>query len=132
MIPDINFESLSYSPFSYHENSINSKHDRDINFYQDISSPETHYCTPNYFENNFQCFSKDFFYILHLTLFRMEWGGEGGREDKEALSTSFPPVTSTEVGISPQNFLTFSFNPFFHTGVKFQVHNYCQSRNYWT
>ena len=27
-------------------------------------------------------------------------------------STSFSPVTSTNVGISPQNFLTFSFNPF--------------------
>ena len=26
--------------------------------------------------------------------------------------TSFSPVTSTNVGISPQNFLTFSFNPF--------------------
>ena len=26
--------------------------------------------------------------------------------------TSFFPVTSTNVGISPQNFLTFSFNPF--------------------
>ena len=26
--------------------------------------------------------------------------------------TSFPPVTSTNVAIGPQNFLTFSFNPF--------------------
>ena len=26
--------------------------------------------------------------------------------------TNFPPVTSTNVRISPQNFLTFSFNPF--------------------
>ena len=26
--------------------------------------------------------------------------------------TSFSPVTSTNVGTSPQNFLTFSFNPF--------------------
>ena len=38
MIPDSNFESLSYSPFSIHENSINSEHDTDIDFYQDISS----------------------------------------------------------------------------------------------
>ena len=27
-------------------------------------------------------------------------------------STSFSPVTSRDVGISPQNFLTFSFNLF--------------------
>ena len=45
MTPDINFESLLYNPFSIHENSINTEHDSDINFYQDISSLETHYCT---------------------------------------------------------------------------------------
>ena len=39
-----------------------------------------------------------------LTLFRM------GAESPSP--TSFSPVTSTNVGISPQNFLTFSFNPF--------------------
>ena len=32
--------------------------------------------------------------------------------DKKAPPTSFSPATSTNVGISPQNFLTFSFNPF--------------------
>ena len=47
MTPDINFESLSYNLFSIHESSINSEHDPDINFYQDISSLETHYCSPN-------------------------------------------------------------------------------------
>ena len=33
MTPDINFESLLYSPFSLHENSINSEHDPDIKLY---------------------------------------------------------------------------------------------------
>ena len=33
-----------------------------------------------------------------------EWGGGGG--------DSFSPVTSKNVAISPQNVLTFSFNPF--------------------
>ena len=42
-----------------------------------------------------------------LTLFRI-WG-EGGQKGP---ATSFSSVTSTNVGISPQNFLTFSFNPF--------------------
>ena len=68
MTPDINFESLSYSPFSIHENSINSAHNLDINFYQNISSLETHYCTPNDFKNNFQFFSKDSFSVLHLNI----------------------------------------------------------------
>ena len=43
--------------------------------------------------------------VLILTLFRM---GEG---QKAPLPYQFVPVTSTNVGISPQNFLTFSFNP---------------------
>ena len=37
-------------------------------------------------------------------------GGWGG--GKKAPPTSFFPVTSTNVGIGPYNFLTFSFNPF--------------------
>ena len=37
-------------------------------------------------------------------------GGKGG--GKKASCTSFSPVTSTKVGISPKNFQTFSFNPF--------------------
>ena len=35
--------------------------------------------------------------------------GGGGQKGP---ATSFSSVTSTNVGISPQNFLTFSFNPF--------------------
>ena len=44
---------------------------------------------------------------LLLTLFRI---GRGG--GKKALHTSFSLVTSEKVGISPQNFLNFSLNPF--------------------
>ena len=33
-------------------------------------------------------------------------------QDGGSLPTSFSPVTSTHVGISPQNFLIFSFNHF--------------------
>ena len=40
-----------------------------------------------------------------LTLFRI-WRGQ------KSPPTSFSPVTSTNVGIRPQNFLAFSFNPF--------------------
>ena len=35
-----------------------------------------------------------------------------GKKGKKAPPTSFFPVTSTNVGFGPQNFLTFSFNPF--------------------
>ena len=43
---------------------------------------------------------------MFLTVFSM--GGRG----KGANSTSFSSVTSANVEISPQNFLTFSCNPF--------------------
>ena len=36
---------------------------------------------------------------------------QDGRGGKKALSTSFFPVTSTNVRFGPKNFLTFSFNP---------------------
>ena len=48
-------------------------------------------------------------------------GGGGGGDQKEP-PTSFSPVTSTNVGISPQNFLTFSFNLFCNISVKLQVY----------
>ena len=39
-------------------------------------------------------------------------GGGGGGGGKNAPPTTFSPLTSTDVGISPQNFLTFIFDPF--------------------
>ena len=39
-------------------------------------------------------------------------GGRGAGESQKGPTTSFPPVTSTNVRASPQNFLTFSFNSF--------------------
>ena len=47
--------------------------------------------------------------VISLTL--SEWEGEGQKAPLPS-PTSFSPVTSTNVGIIPQNFLTFSFNPF--------------------
>ena len=47
---------------------------------------------------------------------------DGGKQKKPPLSpqTIFP-VTSANVGLSPQNFLTFRFNPFCHTCVNFKA-----------
>ena len=48
-----------------------------------------------------------------LTLFKIGEDGGGGVCGKKAPSpTSFSSVTSGNLRISPQNFLTFSFNPF--------------------
>ena len=54
-----------------------------------------------------------FTWVLLLTLFRMGWmRGGGGQKGKPSPPTSFFSVTSAKVGIRPQNFLAFSFNPY--------------------
>ena len=50
--------------------------------------------------------SENFFISINFN--PIQDGGVG----KKALLTSFSPVTSTSVGISPQNVLAFIFNPF--------------------
>ena len=49
-------------------------------------------------------------------------------EGKKAPPTSFSLVTSTNVGLGPQNFLTFSFNPFATLEQNFKFFTYCQSQ----
>ena len=46
-----------------------------------------------------------------LNLFRMGGGGGGGKKPSPP-STSFSSITSAKVKVSPQNVLTFIFNPF--------------------
>ena len=55
-----------------------------------------------------------FTWVFLLTLFRMGWmrGGGGVKKESPPPPTSFFSVTSAKVGIRPQNFLAFSFNPY--------------------
>ena len=77
---------------SIHENSVDSEFDPQINFYQDISSLETHYCTsPNDFKNNYQFFSKGSFPVLHLNIRSMNnkvstQAGKAGKKTQLLLS----------------------------------------------
>ena len=58
-------------------------------------------------------YSPDFRFLIGSLTPYSGWGvGGGGGETKRPVRTSFSPIPSTNVGISPQNFLTFSFNPF--------------------
>ena len=92
MIPDINFESLLYNPFSIHESSINSEYDLGINFYQDISSLETHYCSLNDFQNNFQFFLKGSLSVLHLNFTSMNKNFESFKEFHLIINFKFSIV----------------------------------------
>ena len=50
----------------------------------------------------------------------MQDSGWGGRVAKKTLPHQFTPVTSTNVGISLKNCLTFDFNPFDRLVQKFK------------
>ena len=69
----------------------------------------------NKIEHTFKGFSSTYdveiliFFNPELKLSPIQDGGGGGQKGP---FTSFSPVTFTNVGIRPQNFLTFSFNPF--------------------
>ena len=104
MTPDINFESLSYNPFSIHESSMNSEHDPDVNFYQDISSFETHYCSPNDFQNNYQSFLKDFFFVLHLNIRSINKNFESFKEFYLTINLKFSIVSFSKRHIFQQKF----------------------------
>ena len=65
---------------------------------------------------------------FQLTLFR--WRGGRG-VGKKAPITSFSLGTSRNIGISPQNFLTFSFNPFPHRCKIWSLY-LVLAQNYWT
>ena len=49
-------------------------------------------------------------FVLKLDPFLINPIQDGGRQKVPLTSTS--PLTFTNIGISPKNFLTFSFNPF--------------------
>ena len=53
------------------------------------------------------------YFLYHKnTNFNPIQDGRRGGGGKKVSPTSFSPVISTNVGTRPQNFLTFSFNPF--------------------
>ena len=126
MTPDINFESLLYNPFSIHESSINSEHDPDINFYQDISSLETHYCSPNDFQNNFQCFLKDSFSVLHLNIRSMNKNFESFKEFYLTINFKFSIFCFSETWVGK---IFFSNNSNFQLSGCEVLHQRKKTRN---
>ena len=125
MTPDINFKSLSHNPFSIHESSINSEHDPGINFYQDLSSLETHYCSPNGFKNNFQSFLKDSFSVLHLNIRRMNKNFEYFKEFYSTIKFKFSIACFSETCVDD---ISFSKNSSFQLSGYKVVHQTRKNR----
>ena len=104
MTPDINFESLSYNHLSIHESSINSEHDPDISFNQDVSFLETQYCSPIDFQNHFQCFLRDSFSVLHLNIRSMNKNFESFKEFYSKINFKFSIVSFSETWVDDISF----------------------------
>ena len=89
MTPDINFESFSYDPFSIHESSIVSM--IQILTFTKIFLLLRYYCSPNAFQN-FQCFLKDSFSVLHLNIRIMNKNFESFKEFYSKINFKFSIV----------------------------------------
>ena len=64
------------------------------------------------FNENYLKMTNNPFYFILKALFVLNPVQDGGGERQKGFPDSFSPVTSTNVRISQQNFLTFSFNFF--------------------
>ena len=75
-----------------------------LTFYQDISSLETHYCTLNDFQNNFQCSLKNFFSILHLNVKSMIKNFEALKELYLTIDFKFSIVSFSDTWVDDISF----------------------------
>ena len=71
----------------------------DINFYHYISSLDVQYCTPNDFKNNFQCFSKNSFSVLYLSIRSMNKNLESFKEFDSTINLKFSFVYFSETWV---------------------------------
>ena len=76
----------------------------DINFYQDISSLEIHYCSPNDSQNSFQCFLKDSFSVLHLNIRSMNKDFKSFKEFYSKFNFKFSIVCFSETWVDEISF----------------------------
>ena len=79
MTPDINFESMLFSPFSTKECFVDNDHDSDVNFTM-MFLCLAQYLMPDKFTANFEDFSKNSFSVLHVNIRSINKNSEGFTE----------------------------------------------------
>ena len=96
MTPDINFESIFFSPFSTKECFVDNDHDPDVNFYHEVSLLDTQYLVPDKFKTNFNDFSKNSFSVLHLNIRSINKDFEAFTEFYSKLNYVFSVICFSE------------------------------------
>ena len=68
MAPDVNFESMSYNPFTVNYNFFNSESNPHVKFYSDISPLDKNHFNPNEIREGFECLCKNGSSVLHVNI----------------------------------------------------------------
>ena len=103
MAPEPSFESMCFNPFLTNDSLNDSNQNPDVNCYNDISSLESNYLSPNEIDKNFQNFSKESFSVLHLNIRSMNKNFEAFQDFYKSLNTKFSIICLTETWANDSN-----------------------------
>ena len=79
--------------------SVNNDHDPDVNFFQDVSSLDTHCYSPNEIQEKFNNFSEKSFSVLHLNIRSINKNSEDFKEFYSTLNYRFSIICFSETWI---------------------------------
>ena len=98
MVPEPNFESMSFNPFSNNNNFSDGNQDPDVNFFLDnIPSLNTKYFSPSDVKIGFSKFeSSGTFSVLHLNIRSLRKNFEYFKELYKTLNLKFSVVCFSE------------------------------------
>ena len=103
MASEPSFEPTCFNPFLTNDSLNDSNQNPDVNFYNDISSLESNYLSPNEIDKNFQNFSKESFSVLHLNIRSMNKNFEAFQDFYKSLNTKFSIICLTETWANDSN-----------------------------
>ena len=96
MAPEPSFETLCFNPFFANDSLNDSNQNPDVNFYNNISSLESHYLSPSEIDKNFQNFCKESFSVLHLNIRCKNKNFKAFQDFCKSLNTRFSLICLTE------------------------------------
>ena len=103
MAPEPSFETLCFNPFFANDSLNDSNQNPDVNFYNNISSLESHYLSPSEIDKNFQNFCKESFSVLYLNIRSINENFEAFQDFYKSLNTKFSIICLTETWANDSN-----------------------------
>ena len=125
MAPEPSFETLCFNPFFANDSLSDSNLNPDVNFYNNISSLESHYLSPSEIDKNFQNFCKESFSVLYLNIRSINENFEAFQDFYKSLNTKFSIICLTETWANDSNI---NHNSLFKLEGYIPVHQIRKSR----